>query len=101
MTRKEIAALVVITTGIALNLLFQDALATEIGVDWELNQLHNPSPALLDIERSGRVTIYDGVEVAEVDKAMDDQFDRIDSMMFVRVKQPTADGGFYVDSDCD
>jgi hypothetical protein len=98
---RETAALVAAVAGISLNLMFQDSLAAGEGDDWELKQLHDPSPSLRKKESAGRITIYDGVPVAEVDAAMDGQFDRIESMMFVRTKHPVADGTFEADSDCD
>jgi hypothetical protein len=101
MTIKEIAALVTVFAGVAANPMSQEALAAGAGDDWELNQLHDPSPSLTKVERAGRVTIYDGVVVADVDVAMDRQFDRIESMMFVRTKHPVADGTFETDDDCD
>ncbi len=98
---KDAAALLIIFAGIAANLLFQDSLAAEAADSWNLKQLHKPSPGLRDRESAGRITIYDGVMIAEVDKAMDLQFDRIGSMMFIRTRYPVADGAYYEDSDCD
>ena len=96
---KEISAAVAIS--LALNLIIQDKLVADPATDWELQHLHNPSDALQEAEHRGQVTIYDGVNIVEVNKALDQQFDRIDSMMFVRTKHPTPDGDFYADDDCD
>jgi hypothetical protein len=101
MTIKKTAALITVVAGISMNLMFQDSLAAGGSNDWELKQLHDPSPSLRKMESAGRVTIYDGVVVADVDAAMDRQFDRIESMMFIRTKYPVADGTFEADSDCD
>lgn len=49
---------------------------------WQLGLLFNPGVHQLDVERRGRVVIYDGLHSADIDRALDDQFDRIDSMMF-------------------
>lgn len=100
MTIKETSVLAVVLAGIAANLVFQDSLAEGAGNDWEFKQLHHPSPSLRKIERSGRVTIYDGMFDSEVDHAMDRQFDRIESMMFVRTKHPVAEGTYETDDDC-
>ncbi|MCB1786984.1 MAG: hypothetical protein H6953_05700 [Chromatiaceae bacterium] len=100
MTLKDLILLILILAAIAANLLLQPAAAAD-GSSWELKQLHHPSTSLLRAEDAGRVTIYDGLMVSEVDRAMDQQFDRIDSMMFVRTKRPVESGGFIADSDCD
>ena len=92
---------VTVALSLAFNLVVTDVFAAQPTADWELEQLHNPSSALLAHEDRGRITIYDGVTVTEVNKAMDDQFDRIDSMMFVRTLHPVADGAYYADDDCD
>jgi hypothetical protein len=68
--------------------------------DWQQAMLHNPSAAQLKMERRGRVFIYDGLEETEVNQAMDTQFGRLDSMMFIRTKK-TAEGGDQIaDDDC-
>ena len=98
---KEAVLWILIIAGIAVNLAFQDSLAGEAEESWELEQLHEPSPALLKREDAGRITIYDGLYMNEIDKAMDEQFDRIGSMMFIRTKHVEEDGMLYEDSDCD
>ena len=60
--------------------------------EWQLAMLHDPSPAQLKTENRGRVFIYDRLHDAEVELAMNTQFDRIERMMFVRTQQTTQDG---------
>lgn len=101
MTIKDLATLILVLAGIAANLMFQESLAEDRVADWQLRQLHEPSSGLLSRESDGWVTIYDGVMVSEVDRAMDQQFDRIDSMMFVRTRWPVEEGSYYEEPDCD
>ena len=98
MTAKELATLTMMFAGIAANPMSQDAFAA--GDSWELKQLQDPSPSLRKMEHAGRVTIYDGMFDSEVDRAMDRQFDRIESMMFIRTKHPVAEGTYETDDDC-
>lgn len=78
---------------------------------WQLALLYNPSEQQLKVERRGRVMIYDGLRGAEIDRALDEEFDRIEHMMFVNtiitdaqgepVKDPTT-GEMMVEADgCD
>lgn len=64
------------------------------------NTLHNPSATVLLAEAKGRVTIYDGLQNEEVEQALDDQFGRIDNMMFIRTKMTQPNGDAQVDDDC-
>jgi hypothetical protein len=101
MTIKDIAVLIGVLAGIYANLAFQDSLAAGNADEGAYKVLHRPSAALRASERRGRVTIYDEIPVGEVERALDEQFDRIDSMMFVRTQHPVADGGHETDEDCD
>lgn len=96
MHRKNIG----IVTFLSLWLLLASA-SVNAAPDWELQQLHQPSEHLLELEQAGRITIYDGVPVADVEQALDKQFDRIDTMMFIRTLHPTPSGYFEADDDCD
>ena len=68
---------------------------------YEQNMLFNPSQSLLRAESRGRVTIYDGLENSQVERALDTQFGRIDNMMFIRTRHTLEDGTVEEDDDCD
>ena len=68
---------------------------------YERNALFNPAESLLRAEARGRVTIYDGLDNRLVERALDTQFDRIDHMMFVRIRHTEPDGTLYEDDSCD
>ena len=59
---------------------------------WQLSLLYNPSEQQLKVERRGRVMIYDGMHRAEIDRALGEQFDRIEHMMFVNTVVTDAQG---------
>jgi hypothetical protein len=99
MSIKEFFALAFIILGILLNLKLQDAMAEGDGPDWALKQRHNPSSALLAQEARGQVTVFDGLPVDEVDRALDNEFERIDRMMAVRTRRPEP--GDPPAGDCD
>jgi len=64
--------------------------------------LFTPSDSMLKAESRGRIMIYDGMDNETVDMAMDEQFDRIDNMMFTRIHYVEDNGEEYVDDDgCD
>jgi len=60
-----------------------DSMSVEI-LDWQLQPLMGPTPSQLAAEGRGRVFIYDSLEIDQVNAALDQHFDRVENMMFVR-----------------
>jgi hypothetical protein len=74
-------------------------LSAAAGDSFQENVLFAPHQSQLMAEAKGRVMIYDGLESKVVDRAMDEQFNRIDNMMFIRIRHASEDGDYYVDDD--
>jgi hypothetical protein len=81
--------------------------------NWQERRLLHPTAAEIESEKRGRVFIYDRLQEGVVDEALDENFSRIDSMMFVRMRHPapansetSSDGenesqeGGWEDDDC-
>jgi hypothetical protein len=69
---------------------------------FQMKVLFNPSSSQLKAEARGRVMIYDGLDNNVVERALDEQFDRIEHMMFVRTRNTEPDGEVSYDDDgCD
>jgi hypothetical protein len=75
--------------------------ADDVSDNYDENVLFTPSEAVLLAETKGRVTIYDSLEHRVVDQALDTQFNRIENMMFVRMRETLPDGSVEIDDDCD
>ena len=58
----------------------------------ELRRLFDPTAAEKLAEQTGRVYIYEDLRDSDVRRAMKEEFDRIDSMMFIR-EQVTDEHG--------
>jgi hypothetical protein len=58
----------------------------------ELRRLFEPTAAEIQAEREGRIFIYEGLRDKDMERAMEEEFDRIDTMMFIRI-QVTDDQG--------
>lgn len=56
--------------------------------DIELRRLFEPTPAEVQSEKSGRIYIYEGMRESDISRAMEEEFDRVDSMMFIRTQRP-------------
>ena len=50
---------------------------------WQQRRLEQPTEAELQWERSGHVMIYEGMTDREVELALEDHFNRVQSMMFI------------------
>ena len=85
-----------------LGLLLLTTTAVSAADEYQHRMLFTPSESTLRAEAKGRVMIYDGLERKTVDRAMDEQFGRIDNMMFVRTRELQDDGEYDQDDDgCD
>ncbi len=84
-------------------------LATDVR-DIELRRLFDPTQSEMNAERSGRIYIYEGLRDVDVKRAMEEEFDRVDSMMFIREQvtdekgevktEPTTGKPVYQDDGC-
>jgi hypothetical protein len=85
-------------------MLAPPAMAEGANERFQYNALFNPTTGQLKAEARGHVMIYDGLDNAMVDRALDGQFDRIEHMMFIRTRQTQADDdgeeGTVDDDDC-
>ncbi|MEJ2453872.1 MAG: hypothetical protein P8103_06910 [Candidatus Thiodiazotropha sp.] len=79
-------------------LLYLSANSAQAG-DWQEEMLYHPSADQLVLEEEGRIVIYDGMTSRQISLALDIQFDRIDSMMFVRTVVTDDKGEALKDKD--
>ncbi len=66
---------------------------------WQMNMIYHPTEYVLERESKGFVFIYDGFDETQVDQILDDRFDRIDHMMFTRVKLTDSSGEILLDPE--
>jgi hypothetical protein len=58
----------------------------------ELRRLFEPTQSELEQETEGRIYIYDGLRDKDVERAMEEEFDRVENMMFIREKKTDEKG---------
>ena len=66
---------------------------------WQMNMIYHPTEAVLERESKGFVFIYDRFDETQVDQILDARFDRIDHMMFTRVKLTDSSGEILLDPE--
>jgi len=82
-------------------LLVSTSFAAGAADSFQIKTLLAPGKSTLQAESRGRVMIYDGLDEEVVDRALDEQFDRIEHMMFTRIHHSEPDGSYgFEDDDC-
>jgi hypothetical protein len=90
MNRKINNALIVLAM---LSVFSNSALAgDDPQQSWQLALLLSPGVHQYEMEHRGRVFIYDGLRDSDIEQAFDEQYDRIESMMFVNTVVTDDDG---------
>ena len=72
--------------------------------DFQIERLLTPSVTELAAEDRGSVYIYDSLDMKQVNAGLDQHFDRIENMMFIRIHHlpPTGSGPAQIeDDDCE
>jgi hypothetical protein len=78
--------------GLSAVLLWTGSAAAADVSEIELRRLFEPTDAELAAEAKGRIYIYDGLRDIDVQRALDEEFERVDHMMFIRTIK-TKDSG--------
>jgi hypothetical protein len=65
--------------------------ATDVS-EIERRRLFEPTPGELRAEAAGRIYIYEGLRDTDVKRALEEEFKRVQNMMFIRVKPTDEDG---------
>jgi leucyl aminopeptidase (aminopeptidase T) len=91
-TRSPAAATLLAAVGVTAT-LFGSSLAAAADVSKiELRRLLDPTEAELAAEAEGRIYIYDGLTDRDIQEAMNEEFERVENMMFIRTRKTNADG---------
>jgi hypothetical protein len=75
-TRRSVIPATVILFAMTLQAAYAD------DNTWQMTNLFEPSPAQIEREQKQRVMIYHGMKDTDINRAMDEQFDRVETMMF-------------------
>jgi hypothetical protein len=81
-----------------LVLLIGSANAADIS-EIEKRRLFEPTEAEVNAEAAGRIYIYEGLSGADIARAMDEEFERVENMMFIRIKKTDENGEVMTDPD--
>jgi hypothetical protein len=67
--------------------------------DIELRRLFDPTHAEIASEAEGRIYIYDGLTSLDVQRALNEEFDRVENMMFIRIQRTDKAGEVKRDAE--
>jgi leucyl aminopeptidase (aminopeptidase T) len=94
------AAATVLTALVVIATLFGSGLAAAADVsEIELRRLLDPTEAELAAEAEGRIYIYDGLTDRDIQRALNEEFERVENMMFVRTRKTDPDGALKRNKD--
>lgn len=94
--RMRIAAIMITAINMLVLIFGTTALARD---DYQEKVLFSPDDYTLKAEARGHIVIYDGLDSDTVDRAMDEQFKRINNMMFIRIQHEQEDGEYLAEDD--
>ena len=66
-------------------------------MNWQLQRLFAPSDQQLNAEDKGFIFIYDGIKSSDIEKVMQEEFERLDNMMFTGIIITDEEGHPVID----
>ena len=84
--------------GLSATLVSSMAVAADVS-DIELRRLFDPTDAELASEAEGRIYIYDGLTDRDIQRALNEEFERVDNMMFIRTRKTDEAGEVKRDAE--
>jgi hypothetical protein len=100
---RDFSCVLVAISGVFAGAIAQADMALS-ATDHQLRRLMHPTPAELASEEKGGVFIYDSLEINQIHAALDENFERMQHMMFTRINHlsPSGAGPAVVEDDgCD
>ena len=102
-THKRRAAMkdtIIIPTLVVIAAFLSRPVTVSAADSWQEKLLFNPTPAQLETEQKrDRIMIYHGLKDVQVTSAMEDQFDRIEHMMFTGTVVTDSRGETLIDEE--
>lgn len=100
--------LVIATATLLTTTMVHAAISDPLVEDWQRKRLFEPTARQIALEQKGKVFVYVGLTDRDVAKALEEEFDRVDSMMFANTivtdeegepKRDEETGGVVVEDD--
>lgn len=91
-TEVQVVGRLFVAAMLAALVLSTPAAAAADVAEIELRRLFEPTEAELAAESKGRIYIYDGLRDVDIQRALDQEFERVESMMFIRSRKTDESG---------